>query len=188
MLTPRELTMALLGAYHLARFDRAGMQYFDHTPEGALRSFQAALFVLPGYALLAILRVWPDFEDMSLPIFLIVEGLAFVINWAGFALAMYYMAHFLERGTQYPGFICAYNWSSVIQMAVYVPIALLTKAEMFPPAFGEGLVTLATIIILVYGWFIARTALALSSGTAIAVVLLDLIIGVFIGDIADSLL
>jgi hypothetical protein len=49
-------------------------------------------------------------------------------------------------------------------------------------------VTLATVAILVYQWFVFRTALNTTGGIAIALVLVDLLVNAAISLTADSLL
>lgn len=188
MLTAREAVYSLFGAYRLAFLDRAGMQYFERTPAGALRSFYAAAFVLPGYILLVLIRLWDRLGAVPLPRLVAVEGISYVVSWTGYALLMYHVARFLDRETRYVDFLCAYNWSSVIQMAVYLPAVLLAEAVLLPPGVGDVLVLVVTVAVLAYQWFIARTALDLSGGMAVSVVLIDVILSMFITGIADGML
>ena len=46
-LTARETVYSIFGAYRLAMLDKSGLSYLDRSPEGAIRSFYAALIVLP---------------------------------------------------------------------------------------------------------------------------------------------
>ena len=165
-LTAREAVYSIYGAYRLAMLDRLGLNFMDRTPEGAMRSFYAALLVLPAYALLVVLRLWDILPQVSLLRFVAVEGTAYVISWTAFPLAMYYVAGLLDRTGRYFDFLSAYNWSSVIQMAIYLPVVAMADSGLLPAALGEGMVLIVTVLVLIYQWFIARTALNISSGSA----------------------
>jgi hypothetical protein len=187
-LTAREALYSIYGAWRLALLDRLGLNYLDKTPEGALRSFYAALLVLPAYAVLVVLRLWDVLADVSLLRFASVEGIAYVISWTAFPLAMYYVAGLLGRAERYFDFLSAYNWSSVIQMGIYLPVVAIADSGLLPAALGEGMVLVVTMLVLIYQWFIARTALDIGSGTAAGVVLLDMVLAVFITGTADGML
>lgn len=187
MLTAREAAYSLFGAYRMAMLDPSGMQYFDRTPEGALRSFYAALLALPGYALLLILRLWPEMQATPLPRFVAVEGIAYIVSWTAFALTMVHVTRFLDRADRYVGFLCAYNWSAVIQTALYVPTVVIAEIAL-PGALGDGLVLGVMMAMLAYQWFIARTALEVGGGIAAAIVMLDLVFSIMINGVADGML
>ncbi len=172
-LTARETVYSIFGAYRLAMLDKTGLSYLDRSPEGALRSFNAALIVLP---------------EVSLLRFVTVEGLAYVISWTAFPLVMFHVSGLLDRAGRYFDFLSAYNWSSVIQMGVYLPVVAIADSGLLPEGLGEGLVLAVTMLVLMYQWFIARTTLDINGGSAAGVVLLDMILAVFITGVADGML
>ena len=47
MVSLRELSIAMFGAWRFATLDRSAVQFFDNTPEAFWRSFNAALVALP---------------------------------------------------------------------------------------------------------------------------------------------
>jgi hypothetical protein len=187
-LTARETVYSIFGAYRLAMLDKSGLSYLDRSPEGAIRSFHAALIVLPAYAVLVVLRLWDVLPEVSLLRFITVEGLAYVISWTAFPLAMFHIAGLLDRSARYFDFLSAYNWSSVIQMGLYLPVVALADSGLMPEGLGEGLVLVVTMLVLMYQWFIARTTLDINGGSAAGVVLLDMILAVFITGTADGML
>ncbi|MBI1209049.1 MAG: hypothetical protein GC191_17390 [Azospirillum sp.] len=188
MPTTHEVAYALFGAYRLARLDSAGMEYFERSPDGALRSFFAAALVLPAYLLLAVLRLWDQLGDMDLLRFVAVEGIAYVISWTAYALAMFHLAQFLGREGKFVDFLCAYNWSAVIQMVIYLPVVVTAQSGLLPDGLGDGMILAVTLTVMAYQWFVTRIALDLPASTAAGLVLLDLILSVFISGIADDLL
>jgi hypothetical protein len=187
-LTAREAVYSIFGVYRLALLDKSGLSYLDRSPEGALRSFHAALIVLPAYALLVILRLWDILPEVSLFRFIAVEGLAYVISWTAFPLVMFYISGLLDRSNRYFEFLSAYNWSSVIQMGLYLPVVAIADSGLVPEGLGEGLVLVVTMLVLIYQWFIARTTLDINGGSAAGIVLLDMILAVFITGTADGML
>jgi hypothetical protein len=187
-LTARETVYSIFGAYRLAMLDKTGLNYLDRSPEGAIRSFNAALIVLPAYAVLVVLRLWDVLPDVSLLRFITVEGLAYVISWSAFPLVMFYISGLLDRSERYFDFLSAYNWSAVIQMGVYLPVVALADSGLMPAGVDEGLVLAVTMLVLMYQWFIARTTLDINGGSAAGVVLLDMILAVFITGVSDGML
>jgi hypothetical protein len=187
-LTARETVYSIFGAYRLAMLDKTGLSYLDRSPEGAIRSFHAALIVLPAYAVLVVLRLWDVLPDVSLLRFVTIEGLAYVISWTAFPLVMFHISGLLDRSGRYFDFLSAYNWSSVIQMGLYLPVVAIADSGLIPEGLGEGLVLVVTMLVLMYQWFIARTTLDINGGTAAGIVLLDMILAVFITGTADGML
>jgi hypothetical protein len=187
-LTARETVYSIFGAYRLAMLDKSGLSYLDRSPEGAIRSFYAALIVLPAYAVLVVLRLWDVLPEVSLLRFVTVEGLAYVISWTAFPLVMFHISGLLDRSGRYFDFLSAYNWSSVIQMGLYLPVVAIADSGLIPVGLGEGLVLIVTMLVLMYQWFIARTTLDINGGSAAGVVLLDMILAIFITGTADGML
>ncbi|HYD32290.1 MAG TPA: hypothetical protein VEB64_15720 [Azospirillaceae bacterium] len=188
MLTRREAAVSIFGAWRLALFDPGGMLFLDRTPEGALRSFYAAALVLPGYIFLLAAHQWDGFSQVPLLPLVLVQGIAYVVRWSAYALVMYHIAQYLGRGAQYPGFLAAYNWSAVIQVIALVVVMVPVAGNLFPGDLGEAALFVVSMMMLVYQWFITRTALEVGGFMAFSLVLLDLILTEMISGIADSML
>lgn len=187
-LTTAAIAMALTGAYRLARFDRSGLELIDRTPEGALNSFYAAVVVLPAYALLLAIRLWGQVDDSPLLQLLTVESITYVVSWTAFPLALHRIVTLMGRAERFPGAVAAYNWSSVIQMAVYLPVMVLSVSGLLPSFLSDGLVFGVMMAMLTYQWFVLRTALDLSGLAAAALVMIDLFLSATITDFSDGLL
>jgi hypothetical protein len=188
MLTARDVVYSVFGAFRLARFDPTGLDTMDRTPEGALRSFYAAVIVLPAYALMLTIRLWGTLGDTPLPYVVLVEGIAYVISWTAFPVVMHSVAGMLDRSSRYVDFLCAYNWSSVVQMSVYLPVVVLSASGLLPEGLSEGLVFGVMMAMLTYQWFILRTSLNIGGLPAVGLVMLDLFLSAMIADYADRLL
>ena len=183
-----QVMYALYGAYRLARFDAAGMRYFETSIEGFWRSFFAAVIVAPPYAVLLLLRYRNEFAEVDPLRYLCVETIAYVIAWVLFPLVMVTVAEFLERRERYLGYIVAYNWAAVLQNLFYLPFAMLSRDGGAEIGALDFFSLVAFGAIMVYTWFVTKTALDVPGGTAAAVVVLDLVLGVFLNLFAESML
>ena len=180
----REIAYGLYGAWRLLHFDRGGMAYFDVTVEGFWKSFFAAVLVAPGHVVLMAIHL-ADLEIAAGPLRLVlVEAITYVILWTAFPLVMHYLTQAIGRAPEYIGFIVAFNWFSVVQTLISVPVATLTVAGLLPAV----VLPLVGILLLAYDWFITRTALDVSGLGATALVLLNLILVRFIFWMADSMI
>ncbi len=193
MISAREIAYGLYGAYRLARLDANGMAFFNRTIDGFWRSFFAAVIAAPGYAVLIGLRFadGPRLEMLEAAggtrVFM-VESIAYVISWVAFPLAMFHISSLIDRKEEYLGFIVAYNWAGVIQVVVFLPVAVINASDAVP-AFGAGFLAFAvTLAILYYQWFITRTALRLGAMPAVAIVGVDLMLALLISTFADVIL
>lgn len=177
----------LAGAWRLARLDRAGMRYFEATPEAFWRSFQAAIVAAPIYALLVLLRaddhpLSPDPLRAAL-----IEVIGYVIQWTAFPLAAWYLTRAFNCSGRYFGFMVAYNWANVLQFIAFVPVALLSASGWVPGSLVNILALLFTGAVVYYQYFIARTALAVDALPALAFVGTDFIIGLFLDAVETSM-
>ena len=173
------IAAALLGALHLARFDAAGIKYFEPTLEGFWRSFWAAGLVGPLFLLLLIIK-YIQSNGFALVHHIAIESLAYVIAWVLFPLVMAGLTQQFDCTKNYILFIISYNWCSAIQNGVYLPIAILGYAGMLSSGIANLLALLAITWVVVYTFFIVHTVLKVSRITAFGIVVLDLILGLLL--------
>jgi hypothetical protein len=183
-----EILSSLFGAFHLAHADPDGMRYFNASHEGFWRSFTAAILIAPLFAILLTVRYIGGEEAASVFRFSAVEAIAYVISWVAFPLLLFYLTDILSIGAKYIRYIVAYNWISVLQNVVYLPFALLVEAHLLEgsPAAFIGYILLG--LVLLYTWFVTRTALEVSNFMAAGLVLVDLLISIFINTLAQGML
>lgn len=185
MITKPELTAALYGAWRLARLDPRGQDHFDASIEGFWRSYYAAGIVAPAYVFLILFNLeQPSITAGPLRLIL-VEGLAYVISWTAFPLAMVALTHRLERSQNYIRFIVAHNWANVLQVALFMPVALI--AYVIGPT-AQFLTMAAMVVIFLYQWYVARTVLSITTFQAIGIVLLNLFLDLVITLIANGMI
>jgi hypothetical protein len=181
-----EILSALYGACRLAWFDASGMTYFNLTVEGFWRSFFAAVLVAPAYAILVGMQSSAEAEDFNLALVFLTESIGYVLAWCAFPIVALLLTRMLGLDRNYVALIVAHNWSAVPQTAAFVVVVLL--GVVLPQGLGTLLVTLTTGAILVYQWFVIRTALQSSGGIALMLLLVDLVVTSMISAGADRVL
>jgi hypothetical protein len=182
-----EIVTSLWGAWRLARLDPRGIACFQTTVEGVWRSFFAAALVAPAYGLMLAMRFGGAAEGTDPLRFALAEAIAYVVSWVAYPLVMVSVARSLDRLDRYCGYICAYNWSLVLQNLLVLPLSILTMAELLPAGLLQILWLAAIAVITAYVWFIARVGLDLAPLTAVGVVGIDLLLSFLVGAVADSL-
>jgi hypothetical protein len=187
MITTREAASALYGAYRLARVDERGMDFFDTTVEGFWRSFYAAALVAPIYLILMVSRFQSGGVEVAGFRFIAVEIIAYVTSWVAFPLVVAYIAPMIDRDNRYLGYIVAYNWASVLQNLVCLPIAILINLGAIPAGLTTFLGVGCFIVVSVYIWYVTRVALDVPGGTAAGFVVLDVVLSVIVNAYADSM-
>jgi hypothetical protein len=184
MISAREAAFALSGALRLARMDPGGLDHFDTTVAGYWRSFYAAVVVLPAYILLMVFYAVLSPVDAGPVRWVVVEAIAYVIEWTAYPLAMVTIARGLRCSDNYIRYIVAHNWANVLGVVLFMPVAGL--AAINPALFG--LVYMAMIAVFVYQWYVARTALEISGQEAAMLMIFNLVLSFFINAVAGTML
>ncbi len=187
MLTLRETSYALFGAWRLAHLDPQGAVYFDRTAGGALRSFWAAAILLPAFAVLTLLHLADNPPALVWPWLVLIHGIGYVVGWTAFPVAMIWIARLMDREEEYFGYVAMYNWSQVLIMVVVLPMAALRSGALLPEPFLSALGLAVDLAMMAYLWFVARAGLGIGPFAAVGVVITDLILSILIWDICDSL-
>lgn len=167
-----EVASGVYGAWLLARRRPEGLNWFDGTVAGYWRSFWAALLVAPAFLVLELIT--GGFGEAVSLRSVLVQLIAYVIDWVAFPLLMVFVADSLGRWPAYMRYIVAYNWSAVVQMALLLPAAVL--AVVAPNGATLMLVQAITIALLVYRAYVAHVALNVGWGTSAGIVLMDVLL------------
>src|SRR5258708_28492809 len=176
-----EAWLALAGTLRLARGDPGGLDCFDWSVGGFWRSFRAAILCYPLYLILftfpVVLGDTPVVE-VDAGRFYAVESIHFVMSWVAFPLIVLPIADFFGRGDRFLIFVTAYNWCQAPQTMVFAVVAVLGGAGILS---GKAMLSVDLILgigALVYEWYIARVALAISGGPAGAGLFARAVVGV----------
>ena len=183
-----EVQLAVGGALRLARGDPRGLGFFDTSIDGFWRSFRAAAICYPFFLMLLASRVSAaHWAASGAPRIVIVETIGYVISWVAFPLLMLPLSRWLGREDRFLAFMVAYNWSQLPQTALFVVLAANSAAGLLPHALAQFADFAAAVAVLLYEWYIARVALAVSASQAVPVVLLDLVLGSVLSRITEAL-
>ncbi len=188
MISAREVSTGIFGAWLLARYNSQGLQYFDNNVTAFWRSFYAALIALPAYAIIELLRLMEKPLAGGALGVLVIEIITYVIGWTLFPLIMFHVARLIGREEWFCRYIAAYNWSLVIVYAVFLMVTVIAASGLLPLGLAALMTFVVTVGVLAYQWYIARVMLALSGPGAGGIVLLDLVISVILDGYVDQLL
>lgn len=187
MITAREASAALFGAFRLARFDGAGLRFFDDSLGGFWRSFYAAVLAAPFYAVLVYADFSGDPAETDLFRYWLVQAVGYGVGWVIFPLVMVGISRLLDREARYLRYMVAYNWSAVVQAALFTPFGVISGFS----GPEVGLATFPAIVavgyVLVYAWFVAREALGITAFQAVAIVALDQVLSFLLSGIVHDM-
>jgi hypothetical protein len=183
-----EVQLAVGGALRLACGDRRGLGFFDVTIDGFWRSFRAAAICYPLYLFLLISRVSAaQWTTAGVPTVILVETIAYVIAWAAFPLLILQLTRWLGREHRFLAFMVVYNWSQIPQTVLLAIVGLDAATGLLPASTVHFVEAIATIAVLVYEWYIARVALAVTGAQATLIVIIDVVLGTTLGRVSQSL-
>lgn len=182
----REAIVSLYGAWRLARLDPRGIELFDRSEAGAVRSFAAAVPVLPLYVLAALMLAprGPTTHPLR---WLSVQAIAYVLSWVAYPVAAESLTRVMGCRSRFAGYLSAYNWSMVLQNVALLPLTLLTILQVLPDDVMQFLWLAAIAAIMGWLWFIARSALAVGGLAAAGLVVVDELISMLIDSLATHL-
>ena len=185
MLTRAEVTTALHGLWGLLRLRPEALDEFDATPHGFWRPYWLAAILLPAWILM--LSDHPSATPLAHPnSYVAMQGIGYVIGWFAYPLLMTRIADFLDRGPRYFTYMVPYNWFGVVQTVVWLGLNILGDSGGLTPLSAVLLWLFPQTILLCYGWFIAKHALDIRSGTAAALVAIDFLLSVVIDALASG--
>ncbi|WP_044558619.1 hypothetical protein [Azospirillum sp. B4] len=179
-----DLGRGLAGALRLAFLDKRGAALFPADRAGALRSFWVLLVLLPGVVALDTVDRWmghplPPLEGSApaaiVPLARSVPAslLAFIIGTFGYLLMVDRILRLQGMAPQFARFIAATNWSSVVTLALLLPLTVLTHSGLVSLPLAAAIQVVAFLWTLFYEAYVVRATLASGWLTAIGFVILD---------------
>jgi hypothetical protein len=179
--------LTLQGVRRLSRFDQVGFLFFDASRKGFWRSFGAAAVCLPIWALAEYQQTASLAHDAALR-FLAIQIVAYAISWLAYPLVVLQIADWFGVWPNYYRYMVAYNWFQPLLQMLWLPFLLL---EFLPPDDVGGLAgpfwLALQLVQCVYGWFLARFGLGVTTSTAAALSILDMALALLIDLIASRL-
>lgn len=188
MLTARQFLTAFHGTSRVARLKPDGIRMFDGTPAGFWASFWAAALLAP-FLVTTLLIEASNVDDATRATrFVLLQSIGYVISWVAYPLAMVYVADLLQRGRHYYRYMVAYNWFRLVEAAAIYPLMLLGSVDLVSIDALAFFSLMALSAMLLYDWFIAKTALEIDGASAAGVVMISFLLGLLIRGLADKLL
>ncbi len=177
----QEVFSSLYGAYRLAWFDASGMNYFNISVEGFWRSFFVAVLMAPIFILSIGQDVMTPEGGFSFWV-LIVHLSVYGISWVIFPLVAFFVTDLLSLGHRFTALVVAVNWTSVLTFGLLTIVALVQQsiADLVLMAITTGLI--------VYHWFVIKTALETTTSIAIAFVLFSFLLAAMLNQVAERLI
>jgi len=166
-----EMQAAMSGLKRLLRFDATFVQWFDRSPQGALRSFGLMIPAIPLFLILrfADMSVAPDVDTLRV---VAVTVINYLLSWVMFPLILILIGRAVEREAQAIGALSSYNWFGVALMTVGSGIVLLDSTGLMGSAV-DYLSILLMVASLVYEVFLLRVVMGLGYGGAALLVIVD---------------
>jgi hypothetical protein len=165
----KEILSSLYGAWRLVLRDADGMRWLALTVPGFWNSFFGIVLVLPMVLLVASLPTRG--EDVAMPsvALLIVET---ITAWSIRPLILLGLCTLLSRTQRFAALMIAWNWVSVLQTAMFATAAVVAVVA---PGMSGLLFLVVLAAMLAIDYFVARTALDVPGGAAVAVVIVMLL-------------
>ncbi len=181
-----EILASLRGAWRLFLRDERGYEDFNITIGGFWRSFAVIFLIFPLYyiAFQAEQQIMKAAaEDTSMIIgetsFGIV-AMGLIIDWFAYPALMAFLARMFSLGRRYVPYIVAYNWTSLLLMALMMPSFLLFLGGFIAPGTAMGINFTLTVFALYIHWYVAFSALKVTGVQASAFVAIDLLMSITI--------
>ncbi len=162
----------LSGAMRLACGQADGVRIMQDALGGVAGSFRALALCMP--ILIALrLMAWSDTVIPANPGRVLSRDMAmFTVAWLGFAVFSWHLSGLFKRQENWPRFIVAWNWCSVVQN-------LLVLAGAVPQFLGAPTILSQVAQFVVMGWalwlewYAVRLTLGVGMLTAAWIVLID---------------
>jgi hypothetical protein len=178
-----EASRSLHASWLLLIRDADGYRLFSQSEAGFWRSFSAVVIIAPLYLYAGTVQIALPDEAVPAPPSLVAAMVGLVLQWVGWPLAMVPIARWLGLAHAYARYIIAYNWSSVLVVAVMVPPLMLLDVGLIGPGFAALLAFLLTLVALYYRWYVALTAFETTGIVAAALVVADVVLSLLINSL-----
>jgi len=187
MIDPGEAAAALYGIWRIIRCDEKAVTYYKSSVSGFWNSFTAAFVLAPLQALYQVTVYLASDAAPSLMRLVTIESLEYVILWLLFPLVMFHVTQLIDRERFFLRYVVAYNWFQLGIGLIIMPWVILAGFNLIPSSIADFASTVSFVAYTFYAAFLARIGLNLTVGTAIGIVLIDLLITLLVAQITSSL-
>ena len=183
----QEVSLALLGAGRLFRFDATGLACFAMDGGAVGRSFFAAMLCFPAFALQTLLGSATITYAVSDWLYAAIWGLLYVILWVAYPLLAWRLLNNLGMDARWAPYITALNWCSVLSSYLALAGNAMVIADSLPFGIAPVVLLLITLYLLAYEWQVTRVTLRVPGRIAAGLVFLANAITFFLIMLADSM-
>jgi hypothetical protein len=175
-----EVSAALYGTWRLARLDPGGLAYFDRTVAGFWRSWWSLAFAYPAGLVISGIHATPAWAEAGFLRVALVQAIGAAIGYAAYPFVALAMTGFIDRRAQLFDYLVAYNWSQVPISALFLLTAALDGSGVFG---AGGWIAYQAVLAAwcVYHTYLALVSLRAGAAPAVALVVIDVVLGVFVG-------
>jgi len=171
------INSALYGVRQLLKFKLEAWAYFDKSLQGFWASYLPAVILAPFLFAHQLYQFTTGTPKLRLFAFIIVRVLEYIISWTLFPFVMLYVVQLLQRTHRYFWHLVPYNWLQLPLSLVLYSTYLLADAGLLPVAIAGYAQLAAFVLTAIYGTFLAGVGLQVTTGTALSLVVLDLVLG-----------
>ncbi|MEN6542383.1 hypothetical protein [Parvibaculum sp.] len=181
-MNPNDIARHLTGAWRIARRDPEAAKYFDLSAAGFFRSFAALALALP-LILVASAALWrmgqtiDAIADLDFTSFATVQMGGEALNWIVYLTVMAAVARHLELGASYSAYVITFNWGVLMTSG----LMLLPLGLFLIGIIGDEFAVMLTLPVFLlaawYRWQIAREVLGATPSAAMAILILDFVLG-----------
>ncbi|GAA0779594.1 hypothetical protein E1180_05300 [Roseibium denhamense] len=194
MISTNEIRAACEGSWLLLRSRPEGMSYFDQSLPGFWRSFQVIFLLLPIFVLSAmaernaiVAEADPSLGAFPENAYWWAKLLGFAASWIALPLVLALLAGPIGLSRTYVPFVVARNWTSLLANMPFLLTAVLYLIGIIPTGIFVLLSITCLVMLLYYSYLVTRIALQTTISLAIAVVALDVVLTLLIGELASRL-
>lgn len=169
--------IALYGVRLLLKFKLEAWAYFDKSLSGFWASYLPAVILAPFLFAHHLYQFSSGAVKLGLVPFVVIRVLEYIISWTLFPFVMLYVVQLLQRSHRYFWHLVPYNWLQLPLGLVLYSTYLLADAGVIPTAVAVYAQDGAYVLIAIYGTFLAGVGLQVTTGTALSLVVLDVVLG-----------
>jgi len=177
IITVEEATRGIFAAWFMFLRDKRAALLLENTYMAAVKSYWAALIVLPLYMLGTTIEFLNPSDDVrnfgtlageaGLFNATVAEFCIFVLCWfVAWPLVLDRIAPLLDCDDNFFRYIAAYNWMRVTYVLVGLSFVTLHYAGMIPAGMAEPVALTVLFMLWSYHWFVLRHALGVNGGFA----------------------
>ncbi|WP_339713809.1 hypothetical protein [uncultured Sneathiella sp.] len=179
MVSFREITSSLYGAYMLARRNPDALNHFNISTEGFYHSFAAMILAVPFFIFENAIDYKSLETETALIPFMLLLCVTLWVSWGAYLAVMAFFERFMGFSDQYSVFVIVYNWAQLALILVWFPLSIISNG-ILPVELASGINLVFIIATYVYLWYILRITLNVTGGMAVGFAFIEFLVVILI--------